>query len=140
MFMKVKDFQTVASGGSCRSWAEQWLDSGQWRPRRKAEGERTVRAEQQHAGRWTRRSGIASSCDNSGSDCAAVQTRPHDPYLKMASPPLVEDQARLLEDALTVVRQQTVLMRRCLDTPGKLMDALKCRHVSHRTSACPHRC
>ncbi|KEQ97313.1 hypothetical protein AUEXF2481DRAFT_3140 [Aureobasidium subglaciale EXF-2481] len=44
----------------------------------------------------------------------------------MASPPLVEDQARLLEDALTVVRQQTVLMRRCLDTPGKLMDALKC--------------
>jgi vacuolar protein sorting-associated protein 35 len=47
----------------------------------------------------------------------------------MASPPLVEDQARLLEDALTVVRQQTVLMRRCLDTPGKLMDALKCRHV-----------
>ncbi|KEQ88606.1 vacuolar protein sorting-associated protein 35, partial [Aureobasidium pullulans EXF-150] len=126
MFMKVKDFQTVASGGSCRSWAVEWLDSGQWRPRRKAEGERTVRAEQQHAGRWTRRSGIASSCDNSGSDCAAVQTRPHDPYLKMASPPLVEDQARLLEDALTVVRQQTVLMRRCLDTPGKLMDALKC--------------
>ncbi|KAI4733799.1 vacuolar protein sorting-associated protein 35 [Aureobasidium sp. EXF-12298] len=47
----------------------------------------------------------------------------------MASPPLVEDQARLLEDALTVVRQQTLLMRRCLDTPGKLMDALKCRHV-----------
>ncbi|KAL1305978.1 hypothetical protein AAFC00_004114 [Neodothiora populina] len=46
----------------------------------------------------------------------------------MASPPPppVEDQARLLEDALTVVRQQTVLMRRCLDTPGKLMDALKC--------------
>jgi len=47
----------------------------------------------------------------------------------MASPPLVEDQARLLEDALTVVRQQTLLMRRCLDTPGKLMDALKCRRV-----------
>ncbi|GAB7356449.1 hypothetical protein MBLNU459_g7217t1 [Dothideomycetes sp. NU459] len=46
----------------------------------------------------------------------------------MASPPPppVEDQARLLEDALTVVRQQTQLMRRCLDTPGKLMDALKC--------------
>ncbi|KAF1352219.1 vacuolar protein sorting-associated protein 35 [Delphinella strobiligena] len=41
-------------------------------------------------------------------------------------PPPVEDQARLLEDALAVVRQQTVLMRRCLDTPGKLMDALKC--------------
>ncbi|ORY60275.1 vacuolar protein sorting-associated protein 35, partial [Pseudomassariella vexata] len=37
-----------------------------------------------------------------------------------------EDQARLLEDALIAVRQQTVLMRKCLDTPGKLMDALKC--------------
>jgi vacuolar protein sorting-associated protein 35 len=45
----------------------------------------------------------------------------------MASPPPVEDQARLLEDALAVVRQQTLLMRRCLETPGKLMDALKCR-------------
>ena len=44
----------------------------------------------------------------------------------MESPP-VEDQARLLEDALSVVRQQSVLMRRCLETPGKLMDALKCR-------------
>ncbi|KAF2727424.1 vacuolar protein sorting-associated protein 35 [Polyplosphaeria fusca] len=44
----------------------------------------------------------------------------------MASPPPVEDQARLLEDALAVVRQQTLLMRRCLETPGKLMDALKC--------------
>ncbi|TKX25661.1 vacuolar protein sorting-associated protein 35 [Elsinoe australis] len=46
----------------------------------------------------------------------------------MASPPPppVEDQARLLEDALVVVRQQTVQMRRCLETPGKLMDALKC--------------
>ncbi|KAK8085557.1 vacuolar protein sorting-associated protein 35 [Apiospora hydei] len=37
-----------------------------------------------------------------------------------------EDQARLLEDALIAVRQQTVLMRKCLDTPSKLMDALKC--------------
>ncbi|CAD6446536.1 5d568599-0c93-4b64-95fa-10274b311fb1 [Sclerotinia trifoliorum] len=45
----------------------------------------------------------------------------------MASPPqVVEDQARLLEDALNVVRQQTQLMRRCLESPGKLMDALKC--------------
>jgi len=45
----------------------------------------------------------------------------------MASPPpVLEDQARLLEDALSVVRQQTTLMRRCLETPGKLMDALKC--------------
>ncbi|KAH9844855.1 Vacuolar protein sorting-associated protein 35 [Teratosphaeria destructans] len=41
-------------------------------------------------------------------------------------PPPIEDQARLLEDALTVVRQQTIVMRRCLETPGKLMDALKC--------------
>ncbi|KAI0802815.1 vacuolar protein sorting-associated protein 35 [Xylaria sp. FL0064] len=37
-----------------------------------------------------------------------------------------EDQARLLEDALIAVRQQTALMRKCLETPGKLMDALKC--------------
>ena len=40
-------------------------------------------------------------------------------------PPASEDQARLLEDALAAVRQQTGLMRKCLDTPGKLMDALK---------------
>ncbi|KAL7270618.1 retromer complex subunit Vps35 [Rhizina undulata] len=32
----------------------------------------------------------------------------------------------LLQDALAVVRQQTALMRKCLETPGKLMDALKC--------------
>lgn len=44
----------------------------------------------------------------------------------MATPALPEDQARLLEDALVAVRQQTSLMRKCLDTPGKLMDALKC--------------
>ena len=44
----------------------------------------------------------------------------------MAAPVQVDDQARLLEDALIAVRQQTVLMRKCLDTPGKLMDALKC--------------
>jgi len=44
----------------------------------------------------------------------------------MASPPPAEEQARLLEDALAVVRQQAQLMRRCLETPGKLMDALKC--------------
>ncbi|EFX02169.1 vacuolar sorting protein 35 [Grosmannia clavigera kw1407] len=44
----------------------------------------------------------------------------------MAAPITPEDQARLLEDALIAVRQQTVLMRKCLDTPGKLMDALKC--------------
>ena len=48
----------------------------------------------------------------------------------MASPPAVEDQARLLEDALIMVRQQTHLMRKCLETPGKLMDALKCRYRS----------
>ncbi|KAK5137487.1 hypothetical protein LTR08_008465 [Meristemomyces frigidus] len=45
--------------------------------------------------------------------------------MAMASPP-VEDMARLLEDALLVVRNQAQLMRRCLETPGKLMDALKC--------------
>ncbi|KAK2802691.1 Vacuolar protein sorting-associated protein 35 [Onygenales sp. PD_10] len=45
----------------------------------------------------------------------------------MASPPNApEEQSRLLEDALGVVRQQSHLMRRCLETPGKLMDALKC--------------
>ncbi|KAK5654492.1 hypothetical protein OQA88_7120 [Cercophora sp. LCS_1] len=44
----------------------------------------------------------------------------------MSTPAPPEDQARLLEDALVAVRQQTALMRKCLDTPGKLMDALKC--------------
>lgn len=43
-----------------------------------------------------------------------------------AAPPPDQDQARLLEDALVAVRQQTSMMRKCLDTPGKLMDALKC--------------
>ena len=47
----------------------------------------------------------------------------------MEAPPPVEDQARLLEDALSVVRQQAAMMRKCLETPGKLMDALKCRYV-----------
>lgn len=46
---------------------------------------------------------------------------------RMGSPPAIEDQARLLEDALIMVRQQTNQMRKCLETPGKLMDALKCR-------------
>ncbi|KAK5938209.1 retromer complex subunit Vps35 [Knufia obscura] len=43
----------------------------------------------------------------------------------MASPPTAEDQGRLLEEALGMVRQQASQMRRCLETPGKLMDALK---------------
>lgn len=43
-----------------------------------------------------------------------------------ASPPTTEDQGRLLEEALGMVRQQALQMRRCLETPGKLMDALKC--------------
>ena len=47
----------------------------------------------------------------------------------MASPLAIEDQGRLLEDALAQVRQQTQMMRRLLETPGKLMDALKCRYV-----------
>lgn len=46
----------------------------------------------------------------------------------MTSPPALEDQARLLEDAMGMVRQQTHLMRKSLETPGKLMDALKCRY------------
>lgn len=46
-----------------------------------------------------------------------------------ATPVPPEDQARLLEDALVAVRQQTALMRKCLDTPSKLMDALKCWYV-----------
>ncbi|KAE8145035.1 vacuolar protein sorting-associated protein 35 [Aspergillus avenaceus] len=45
----------------------------------------------------------------------------------MATPiPPSEDQSRLLEEALGVVRQQSQMMRKCLETPGKLMDALKC--------------
>jgi vacuolar protein sorting-associated protein 35 len=45
------------------------------------------------------------------------------------SSPVMEDQGRLLEEALGVVRQQAQQMRRCLETPGKLMDALKCGYV-----------
>ncbi|KAL8869438.1 MAG: hypothetical protein Q9174_004271 [Haloplaca sp. 1 TL-2023] len=37
-----------------------------------------------------------------------------------------EDQTRLLDDARNVVVQQAHQMRKCLETPGKLMDALKC--------------
>jgi hypothetical protein len=43
----------------------------------------------------------------------------------MASPPVVEDQARLLEDALVVVRTQSQLMSRFLDQPvSSLLPAL----------------
>jgi vacuolar protein sorting-associated protein 35 len=42
------------------------------------------------------------------------------------APSGAEDQGRLLEEALGVVRQQAQQMRKCLETPGKLMDALKC--------------
>ena len=45
-----------------------------------------------------------------------------------SSPPSIEDQARLIDEAMAIVRQQTHLMRKCLETPGKLMDALKCRY------------
>lgn len=55
----------------------------------------------------------------------------------MTSPPAIEDQARLLEDALVMVRQQTHLMRKCLETPGKLMDALKCRYYPN-SMPCPN--
>lgn len=54
----------------------------------------------------------------------------------MAAATPVEDQARLLEDALGVVRQQTAMMRRCLETPGKLMDALKCWSVVSQIATC----
>lgn len=47
----------------------------------------------------------------------------------MATPAPPEDQVRLLGDALEAVRHQTGLMRKCLDMPGKLMDALKCWYV-----------
>lgn len=57
---------------------------------------------------------------------------------RMGSPPAVEDQARLLEDALVLVRQQAHLMRKCLETPGKLMDALKCRYETW--SSLPAQC
>ncbi|KAI9851019.1 MAG: Vacuolar protein sorting-associated protein 35 [Thelocarpon superellum] len=43
-----------------------------------------------------------------------------------SSPPSIEDQARLIDEALAIVRHQTHQMRKCLETPGKLMDALKC--------------
>ncbi|KAI4132730.1 MAG: hypothetical protein LQ338_000560 [Usnochroma carphineum] len=39
---------------------------------------------------------------------------------------VVEDQTRLLDEARNVVAQQAHQMRKCLETPGKLMDALKC--------------
>lgn len=48
---------------------------------------------------------------------------------EMAAPPTAEDQGRLLEEALGMVRQQASQMRRCLETPGKLMDALKCGYA-----------
>lgn len=50
----------------------------------------------------------------------------------MATPAPPEDQVRLLGDALDAVRHQTGLMRKCLDMPGKLMDALKCWYVMLR--------
>lgn len=55
----------------------------------------------------------------------------------MTSPATLEDQARLLEDALVAVRQQTAMMRKCLDTPGKLMDALKCWCVAWAGASSP---
>lgn len=46
--------------------------------------------------------------------------------VNMSSPPVIEDQAVLLENALGAVRMHANAMRKCLETPGKLMDALKC--------------
>ena len=56
---------------------------------------------------------------------------------RMGSPPTMEDQARLLDDALLVVRQQAHMMRKCLETPGKLMDALKCRSAENSSGVYP---
>ena len=50
--------------------------------------------------------------------------------MDMATLTASDEQARLLEDALGVVRQQAMMMRKCLETPGKLMDALKCWYDS----------
>ena len=44
----------------------------------------------------------------------------------MSSVTAIEDQSVLLENALGAVRMHTSAMRKCLETPGKLMDALKC--------------
>lgn len=72
--------------------------------------------------------GIAALVVDRPSQCTYAPIRSRfDSQPTMSSPAtLQEDQARLLEDALLAVRQQTALMRKCLDTPGKLMDALKC--------------
>lgn len=51
------------------------------------------------------------------------------------TPTPAEDQGRLLEEALGVVRQQSHMMRKCLETPGKLMDALKCAYVLYSAHA-----
>ena len=51
----------------------------------------------------------------------------------MATSPTGEDQGRLLEEALGVVRQQSLQMRKCLETPGKLMDALKCGYETDKS-------
>jgi vacuolar protein sorting-associated protein 35 len=53
----------------------------------------------------------------------------------MATSPIGEDQGRLLEEALGVVRQQSQQMRKCLETPGKLMDALKCGYEKDESSS-----
>jgi len=47
----------------------------------------------------------------------------------MASSGMMEDQGMLLEQALGSVRAHAGNMRRCLDNPGKLMDALKAAWV-----------
>jgi vacuolar protein sorting-associated protein 35 len=40
-----------------------------------------------------------------------------------------EEQAQLLQDAIQTIRSETLLMKKCLETRGKLMDALK--HASN---------
>lgn len=52
------------------------------------------------------------------------------PEAPLETPTNTMEEAVLLHDALIVVRQQSALMKKCLETPGKLMDALKCRSGS----------
>ncbi|KAJ6261413.1 vacuolar protein sorting-associated protein 35 [Drechslerella dactyloides] len=48
------------------------------------------------------------------------------PLMSYVTGHVLSEEARLLEEARAVVKQQTRLMLKCLETPGKLMDALKC--------------
>ena len=64
----------------------------------------------------------ASSSSNFHNDSRAY-------VMALSQSQMMEEQAALLESALGSVRLNTSNMRRCLETPGKLMDALKCAYV-----------